>query len=90
MSNRNNPKRLLERLIARVGYDKATEIAKKREKWIRAKAERKQAFLTRCSMQAKLHKAKLMLRDKGRNGRSMNDALVAAHGIQRKGEPTNE
>ena len=55
---------------------------------IAARKRRKREFLERCSMQAKLAKAKLMLRDKGRNGRSMNDAMIVAHGIQRKGEPT--
>ena len=55
---------------------------------LKARALRKREFLTRSSLQGKLAKAKLMLRDKGRNGRSMNDAMVAAHGIQRKGDPT--
>lgn len=55
---------------------------------IQRKALRKHQMIMRCSMQAKLHKAKLMLRDKGRNGRSMNDALISGHGIQRKGEAT--
>jgi hypothetical protein len=54
---------------------------------IQLRAARKLALIERGSMMGKLHKAKLMLRDKGRNGRSMNDAMVAGHGIQRKGEP---
>lgn len=84
MSNRNNPNRLLERLIARVGFQKANEIAKKRGQYLKYKARRKQSLLANCSMQAKYAKAKSILMGKGRNGMSMNDAMVSAHGIQRK------
>jgi hypothetical protein len=57
---------------------------KERILMLRLRAMRKRQLHLRCSMQAKLHKAKLMLRDKGRNGRSMSAALVRAHGIQQK------
>lgn len=49
---------------------------------------RKQELIQRGAMQAKLAKARLMMADKGRNGHSMNETLIAAHGIQRKGEAT--
>lgn len=48
-----------------------------------AKALRKEAFLTRCAMQAKQAKAKLIIGPKGRNGRTMNAALLAQHGIKK-------
>lgn len=54
---------------------------------IKMKARRKQSLLANCSMQAKYAKAKSILMGKGRNGMSMNDAMVAAHGIQRKAQP---
>lgn len=86
MSNTSCEKSLFRRLIDRFGPKKAASIKRKRDNYLKARANRKQAFLTRCSWQAKLAKAKLMLTDKGRNGRSMSDALVAAHGIKRKEE----
>jgi predicted nucleic acid-binding protein len=52
------------------------------------RALRKTVLIEQGSLMAKLAKAKLILRGKGRNGMSMDDAMVAAHGIQRKGDPT--
>lgn len=63
------------------------ELAEKRRR-LRIKIRRlqKQQTIANCSMMAKIAKAKLILRDKGRNGHSMSDELLSAHGIQRKGE----
>lgn len=45
------------------------------------RAMRKQARLSLCSLQAKEHKAKQIIREKGSNGRSMNANLLALHGL---------
>lgn len=54
----------------------------KRQNMLRmVKAERKTVHLQRCSMQAKVHKAMQIIARKGKNGKSMNAALLAAHGL---------
>lgn len=47
--------------------------------------ERKAAFLERCSIQAKAHKAMRIVKLQGKNGHSMNAALLKAHGLNPKG-----
>lgn len=43
---------------------------------------RRKTLIARCSMQAKVAKAKItVITPKGKNGRSMSDALLAQHGI---------
>ncbi|MCE5310468.1 MAG: hypothetical protein LLG20_22755 [Acidobacteriales bacterium] len=49
--------------------------------WLKMKAERKQAFLDRSAMQGKFRKAQDIIAPRGKNGRSMNRELLAAHGI---------
>jgi hypothetical protein len=59
--------------------------------WVRRaqiRAIRKQEISHRASMQGKLSKAMRIIQCKGKNGHSMNAALLAQHGIKAKGEPT--
>jgi hypothetical protein len=50
------------------------------------RALRKKVLIEQGSIMGKLAKAKSILMGKGRGGMSMNDAMVRAHGIQRKEE----
>lgn len=56
-------------------------------KWHRLELERrrirKKLFLDRCAAQAKQAKALLIIGPKGKNGRSMNAALLEKHGIKK-------
>lgn len=48
------------------------------------RAERKKILIARCAMQAKVAKAMLIVKLKGKNGMSMNAGLLAAHGLNGK------
>lgn len=50
------------------------------------RATRKAAFLERCSIQAKAHKAMRIIKLQGKNGHSMNAALLKTHGLNAKGD----
>ncbi len=48
---------------------------------LKMRKERKRAFDLRGSLQAKFHKAQMIITPKGKNGRSMSPELLAKHGI---------
>ena len=50
-----------------------------------ARRERKEALLSRCSIQAKASKAMRIVKLQGKNGHSMSAELLAAHGLNAKG-----
>lgn len=58
---------------------------KVRRQRVDLRAKRKAAFLERCSIQAKTHKAMRIIKLQGKNGHSMNAALLKAHGLNPKG-----
>lgn len=60
---------------------KEREYLAKRRKRAAARVAIKRHIITSGAMQAKLAKAKLIITPKGKNGRSMSDALLAQHGI---------
>lgn len=56
-----------------------TELSKRRIALIRFRAKRKLAHAARCAKQAIAAKARLILKGKGANGRSMPPALLERH-----------
>lgn len=68
--------------------DEAKAAMKQRDERIIAKRLRKQAFLDRMAMQGKMSKALLIVTPKGKNGRTMNAALLAKHGIKKGDQPS--
>jgi hypothetical protein len=63
------------------------EVNRLRRAELRRRAIRKRVVLDRCRTQSLEAKAKLIVTPKGKNGRSMNVALLAQHGIKKGGQP---